>query len=256
MSDIKTLLESLANIEEGSPIGQNYRFNDYLGGTETVRKQKPGVLATKKQTDKLVGDGGESVENPGDPIEEDMVAQLTREFADFVKHKEPSTDNLFSAASDRELGEKPTDRELTSEAKPKKLSDTPEDRRKQGRCVDCGQDLRTMGRGEDGRCRECENEQYLDEQTQIADPGFMFVENKNLTKAALAVGLVGGIGAGGIYLDKKTSKIELGGQTAYVVPEDHGKVPNNAMLIKDNDGNTWKVWSDRRSNWFAYRVGK
>lgn len=37
-----------------------------------------------------------------------------------------------------------------------KLSDTPADRRKQGRCVDRGQDLRTVGRGEDGRCRECE----------------------------------------------------------------------------------------------------
>lgn len=155
MNDIKQLLESFSNIEEGKPIGHDYKFKGHLSSTEPVRKQKPGVLATRKQTDKLVGDGAteESAQ-----LEEDMVAQIAREFADFLRNKQPVMDDVFPAAEDRELSKKAADRELSTEAKAKKLSDTPEDRRKQGRCVDCGQDLRTVARGQDGRCRECESD--------------------------------------------------------------------------------------------------
>lgn len=122
MSDIKKLLESFSNIEttvtEGKPIGHDYKFKDYLGATEPVRKQKPGVLATKKQTNKLVGDGGESVNISGTPIEEDMVTKLAQEFADFLKDKQPVLDNMFPAAEDHELSKKPEDRDLTIEAVP------------------------------------------------------------------------------------------------------------------------------------------
>lgn len=119
MSDIKKLLESFSNIEttvtEGKPIGHDYKFKDYLDATAPVRKQKPGVLATKKQTSKLVGDGGESVNASGTPIEEDMVAQIAREFADFLNNKKPVLDNVFPSAEDRDLSGKPEDRTLTTE---------------------------------------------------------------------------------------------------------------------------------------------
>jgi carbonic anhydrase/acetyltransferase-like protein (isoleucine patch superfamily) len=89
MSNIKQLIENLNQIEntmvEGKPIGHNYRFKGYLDNTEPVKKQKPGVLATDKQTDKLVGDGAteESAQ-----LDEDMVAKLAREFAEFLQKKE------------------------------------------------------------------------------------------------------------------------------------------------------------------------
>lgn len=176
MSDIKKLLESLSNIEtplsEGKPIGHDYKFKDYMGATDTVRKQKPGVLATTKQTNKLVGDGdgdGGATEESAQ-LDEDMVAQMAQEFADFLKNKQPAMDNMFPAAEDRDLSARPDDRELTSEAKPKKMSDTPADRLKQGRCVDCGQDLRTVGRGDDGRCRECESDHYEPMAEQTVQP--------------------------------------------------------------------------------------
>ena len=158
MNDIKHLLESFSSIEEGKPIGHNYRFKGYLGAAEPVRKQKPGVLATSKQTNKLVGDGDGGATEESSQLEEDMVAQLAQEFADFLRNKQPVMDDVFPAAEDRELSNKAADRELSTEAKAKKLSDTPADRLKQGRCVDCGQDLRTVARGEDGRCRECESD--------------------------------------------------------------------------------------------------
>lgn len=187
MSDIKKLLESIdsiENVKESKLIGHNYRFKDYLGGTEPVRKQKPGVLATKKQTNKLVGDGGESVNVSGTPIEEDMVTRLAQEFADFLKDKQPVMDNMFPAAEDHELGKKPEDRELTSEAKPKKPADTPEDRRKQGRCVDCGQPLSVVGRGDDGRCRECEADQQIDEQQPTQHLSQQTAGQPNITNIA------------------------------------------------------------------------
>lgn len=135
----------------------SHRFDDQVSGTE---KTKPiRVLGVKSDTKhpfqgRLVG-ADESVDQS---LSEDLIAQLTQEFADFLRDKQPVMDNVFPAAQDRDLGNKPADRELASEAKTKKLSDTPADRLRQGRCVDCGQDLRTVGRGEDGRCRECEQD--------------------------------------------------------------------------------------------------
>jgi Asp-tRNA(Asn)/Glu-tRNA(Gln) amidotransferase C subunit len=89
MSNIKQLIENLNQIEntvtEGKTIGHDYRFNRHLSDTEPVKRQKPGVPATKKQTDELFGDGAteESVQ-----LDEDMVEKLAREFAEFLQKKE------------------------------------------------------------------------------------------------------------------------------------------------------------------------
>jgi len=233
------------------------RFGDQVSGTE--RANQISVLAAPSDPEhpfqgRLVG-ADESVDAD---LNEDLIAQLTQEFADFLRNKQPVMDNILPAAQDRELGRRARDRTLTTEAdpaaapapaaqrrapapaaapaaapaitsiaqqlskllgldatklkaayqsanpnpgqlgvlaaafkklaaadpqvtakamnllkkieadpqavaegkaKPSKMSDTPADRRRQGRCVDCGQDLRTTGRGQDGRCRECEADQ-------------------------------------------------------------------------------------------------
>ena len=144
------------------------RFGDQVSGTE--RANQISVLSAPSDPehpfqDRLVG-ADESVDAD---LNEDLIAQLTQEFADFLRNKQPVMDNILPAAQDRELGRRAQDRTLTTEAdpqavaegkaKPSKMSDTPADRRRQGRCVDCGQDLRTTGRGQDGRCRECEADQ-------------------------------------------------------------------------------------------------
>lgn len=165
--DLNHLLNKLNELEQrvteksvlNSPLG-SHRYSDQVSGTEQTKKIS--VLASASDPEhpfqgRLVG-ADESVDAD---LNEDLIAQLTQEFADFLRDKQPVMDNILPAAQSQELGKKPQDRTLTAvtEVKPKKLSDTPADRRKQGRCVDCGQDLRTVGRGEDGRCRECEADQ-------------------------------------------------------------------------------------------------
>ena len=279
--NFNNLLNKLNELEQqvteksvlNSPLDSG-RFGDQVSGTE--RAQKISVLAAPSDPEhpfqgRLVG-ADESLDAD---LNEDLIAQLTQEFADFLRNKQPMMDNILPAAQSRELGSKPAGRELAAEAsliqqparpaaktaqpagqqpaqpatqqpaaktaqpaaqqpkitniaarlatlldmdaaklknayhapnptpnqqgvlatafkrlaaadrentglamgelkkigaeqapeqpavaegkaKPSKMSDTPDDRRKQGRCVDCGQDLRTSGRGDDGRCRECE----------------------------------------------------------------------------------------------------
>jgi len=87
MSNIKQLIENLNQIENTMVEGKPIRFKGYLGNTEPVKKQKPGVPATDKQTDKLVGDGDGATEESVQ-LDEDMVAKLAREFAEFLQKKE------------------------------------------------------------------------------------------------------------------------------------------------------------------------
>ena len=256
--NFNNLLNKLNELEQqdteksvlNSPLDSG-RFGDQVSGTE--RAQKISVLDAPSDPEhpfqgRLVG-ADESLDAD---LNEDLIAQLTQEFADFLRNKQPVMDNILPAAQSRELGRRAQDRTLTTEAepapaaaaapapaaaapaaaapaitgivrqlsellgidatllkaayqspkpntaqlmvlasafkqlaaadpqvtlkamtllkkiqaeqpavaegkaKPSKMSDTLDDRRKQGRCVDCGQDLRTSGRGDDGRCRECE----------------------------------------------------------------------------------------------------
>jgi len=151
--DFTQLISKLTELSQSS----TQRFPDQVSGTEKAKAIR--VLGTQQDPDnsfqgRLVG-ADESVDQS---LSEDLIAQLTQEFADFLRDKQPVMDNVFPAAQDRELGNKPQDRDLSTETKTKKLSDTPADRLRQGRCVNCGQDLRTVGRGEEGKCRECEQD--------------------------------------------------------------------------------------------------
>ena len=73
-------------------------------------------------------------------LDEDLIQQLTQEYADFLRDK-PVADEAKSS--------KPKTRA--------QHNDTPEKRKQQGRCVSCGQSLSTAGRGTADRCKECSN---------------------------------------------------------------------------------------------------
>ena len=73
----------------------------------------------------------------------------------------------------------------------------------------------------------------------------------------LASGAIAGLGVAGYYADKNAPKVEVGGQIATVVPEDHGKVPHKtAMKLKASDGKMYKVWSDKQGHYYAYPLEK
>ena len=79
---------------------------------------------------------------------------------------------------------------------------------------------------------------------------------KNIAKIAIPSALVVGITWMADQYDKNSPKVEIGGQQAIIVPEDHGKIPFTAMKLKDKDGNIWKVWQDKRGSTFAYKDEK
>lgn len=94
----------------------SYRFGDQVSGTEKARNISPVLGSNKMKAhpyqDRLVG-----ADESTDPnLSEDLIAQLTQEFADFLRDKQPVMDDVFPAAEDRELGNKPEDRELAAEA--------------------------------------------------------------------------------------------------------------------------------------------
>ena len=71
-------------------------------------------------------------------------------------------------------------------------------------------------------------------------------------KLAAAGALVTGLGMAGYYLDRTAPKVSIQGNMAYVVPEDHGKIPPNALTLKGDDGVTYRVWMSKRKEVFAY----
>ncbi len=80
---------------------------------------------------------------------------------------------------------------------------------------------------------------------------------KDAAKAIGAAGAIAGTAYLGSHLDKVAPKVEIGGQMCYVVPEDHGKVPNNALVLKGRDGKMYKVWqADKSGKYFAFPSGK
>ena len=73
-------------------------------------------------------------------------------------------------------------------------------------------------------------------------------------RLAAAGALVTGLGMAGHYLDRTAPKVSIQGNMAYVVPEDHGKIPPNALTLKGDDGITYRVWMSKRKDVFAYPV--
>jgi len=73
-------------------------------------------------------------------------------------------------------------------------------------------------------------------------------------RLAAAGALVTGLGMAGHYLDRTAPKVSIQGNMAYVVPEDHGKIPPNALTLKGDDGITYRVWMSKRKDVFAYPI--
>ena len=84
----------------------SYRFGDQVSGTEKARNISPVLGSNKMKShpyqDRLVG-----ADESTDPnLSEDLIAQLTQEFADFLRDKQPVMDDVLPAAEDRELSKK------------------------------------------------------------------------------------------------------------------------------------------------------
>jgi hypothetical protein len=136
--DFKQLLTQLNILEEtavlNKPVGSHW-FSDQVRGTERARSisvlNNPDGPPPHPFTGRLVGSAEESTEHPEQSVsDQDLVEQLTREFTEYTQ--------------------------LEGKLKTKaEIQDTPEKRQQQGRCIDCGADLRVTGRGLAGYCKEC-----------------------------------------------------------------------------------------------------
>ncbi len=106
--DFTQLISKLTELSQSS----TQRFPDQVSGTEKAKAIR--VLGTQQDPDhpfqgRLVG-ADESVDQS---LSEDLIAQLTQEFADFLRDKQPVMDDVFPAAQDRELGNTPEDQGLS-----------------------------------------------------------------------------------------------------------------------------------------------
>lgn len=106
--DFTQLISKLTELSQSS----TQRFPDQVSGTEKAKAIR--VLGAQQDPDhpfqgRLVG-ADESVDQS---LSEDLIAQLTQEFADFLRDKQPVMDDVFPAAQDRELGNTPEDRGLS-----------------------------------------------------------------------------------------------------------------------------------------------
>lgn len=121
--NFETLLNQLRVIESHAAEAvldkpyDSYLFGDQVSGTEKAKSIQ--VLGSESDPHhpfqgRLVG-ADESVDAD---LNEDLIAQLTQEFADFLRDKQPVMDNILPAAQSQELGKKPQDRTLTAEAEP------------------------------------------------------------------------------------------------------------------------------------------
>ena len=141
--DFKQLLASLDSMSEDAILNKPHsskRFDDQVSGTDQARHisvlGNPAGDPKHPFQGKLVGGCAEADQH----LDEDLIQQLTQEYADFLRAK-PVADKA-----------KPS--KLLTRAQ---LNDTPEKRKQQGRCVSCGQSLSTAGRGTGDRCKECSN---------------------------------------------------------------------------------------------------
>jgi hypothetical protein len=120
---IKKLLESLNTIESAvdeTVLGSTkpYFYKKYASADQKVPDQQ--ILGHEPKSD-THGDqfwGGcaeeEGVEQTQAPIEEDLIAHLANEFADFLRDRAPILDDILPNAEDHELGKQAEDRELSA----------------------------------------------------------------------------------------------------------------------------------------------
>jgi hypothetical protein len=94
----------------------------------------------------------------------------------------------------------------------------------------------------------------------LEGPGMYEGDLANTAKAIGAAGVIGLASIGSHYLGKLDKVVKIGDTSYLVVPEDHGKVPYDAKVVKGPDGKTYKIWTgqygykSRSPVNFAYKV--
>ena len=111
-------LNKIQSLDEKAVLDEPYdshRYGDQVRGDE--KASSISVLGASDPPrhpfqGRLVGGCGESEETAATPIEEDVIAQLAQEFADFLRDKAPILDDILPAAEDHDLGQQAGDRDL------------------------------------------------------------------------------------------------------------------------------------------------
>jgi hypothetical protein len=84
----------------------SHRFTDQVSGIEKARNISPVLGSNKMKSHPFQGRLVGADESTDPNLSEDLIAQLTQEFADFLRDKQPVMDDVFPAAEDRELSKK------------------------------------------------------------------------------------------------------------------------------------------------------
>lgn len=84
----------------------SHRFADQVSGIEKARNISPVLGSNKMKSHPFQGRLVGADESTDPNLSEDLIAQLTQEFADFLRDKQPVMDDVLPAAEDRELSKK------------------------------------------------------------------------------------------------------------------------------------------------------
>ena len=111
-------LNKIQSLDEKAVLDEPYgthSYGDQVRGDE--KASSISVLGASNPPrhpfqNRLVGGCAEEEESVEQPIEEDVIAQLAQEFADFLRDKAPILDDILPTAEDHDLGQRSEDRDL------------------------------------------------------------------------------------------------------------------------------------------------